>query len=598
MKQFKLSLAAALALAVSSAYAAPVVGPADDTFFTNPAATALTGPNGDLLTYRVATVNLGTNAPATKAWNVVYKSTDSRDRPTAISGTVFVPTTAWSGTGARPVILYAVGTHGLATKCAPSRQFAQGTDYEAANINAALAKGYAVVVTDYKGGLNGVASTYLSGKAQGNAVIDIFRAAASIPNSGISTSAPAAIWGYSQGGQTAGWAAEQLTTYAPELKIVGVAAGGIPGDFLSTAAMLDDSIGFAFLGSAINGLSAQYPGQIPINLLATDVGKAALAKISTECVFEALFEFQNRSLGEYTVPNEDGTPATLDSLLEVETVRNVLVQQNLGNAKITVPMYQYHGQADEFIPLGQAIALKKNYCSKFSNVAFDLYPSEHIVTQFQAAPTVLTWLADRFAGKTAQSTCNTTAADPKATTNPGGGDFIVSLKSWPLNASVGLKTLAQTVVLPATSTFTADANVTAQTLKGSLNVPDFKQTLKIIGLPIQVGLKIAPAGDTTGSVSVDNAGQLKIRGTSPVDITVTSVLGIPFGECKTVKPVQFPLTFDGPVSSLGNGSLNFSGVTSFPLIQGCFISAILSGLMTGSGQTYSLTVSPPAPVKF
>jgi len=593
MKQFKLSLAAALALAVSSAYAAPVVGPADDTFFTNPAAATLSGPNGDLLSYRVATVKLGAGATDVNAWNVIYKSTDSRDRNVAVSGTVLVPKAAWAGTGARPVVIYAVGTHGLASGCAPSKQLALGSDYETANINAALAKGYAVVVSDYRGALAGASSTYLAGKAQGNAVIDSFRAAASVPNSGISLSAPAGIWGYSQGGQTAAFAAEQLSTYAPELKIVGVAAGGIPGDFFKTANYLNDSIGFAFLGSAIVGLNNQYPGQLPINLLTNEQGQAALAKISTQCVFEALFDNQNTDIAEYTI---DGI--NLDQLMAVDSVNVTLDAQTLGRGNIGIPMYQYHGQADEFIPLDQAVSLKKAYCAKSTKVKFDLYPSEHIVTQFQAAPTVLTWLADRFAGKTADSTCNTTAADPKPTANPGGGDFIVSLKSWPLTASVGLKTLAQTVTLPATSTFTADANVTAQTLKGSLNVPDFKQTLKIIGLPIQVGLKIAPAGDTTGSVSVDNAGMLKIRGTSPVDITVTSVLGIPFGECKTIKPVQFPLTFDGPVSSLGNGALNFSGATSFPLIKGCFISAILSGLMTGSGQTYSLTVSPPAPVKF
>jgi hypothetical protein len=62
--------------------------------------------------------------------------------------------------------------------------------------------------------------------------------------------------------------------------------------------------------------------------------------------------------------------------------------------------------------------------------------------------------------------------------------------------------------------------------------------------------------------------------------------------------VQFPIVFDGPVSSLGNGGLVFTGTTTFPQIKGCAISAILSALMSGSGQTYSFAVAPPAPVKF
>jgi hypothetical protein len=82
-----------------------------------------------------------------------------------------------------------------------------------------------------------------------------------------------------------------------------------------------------------------------------------------------------------------------------------------------------------------------------------------------------------------------------------------------------------------------------------------------------------------------------------VNITVTNVLGLSWGTCKTVSPVDFPVNFEGPVSSLGNGGLQFSGTTTFPQIKGCFISGILSGLMSGPGQTFTLKVTPPAPVK-
>ena len=105
-------------------------------------------------------------------------------------------------------------------------------------------------------------------------------------------------------------------------------------------------------------------------------------------------------------------------------------------------------------------------------------------------------------------------------------------------------------------------------------------------------------GSATGTSSLDNEGKLRIRGNAQANITVTSVLGIPFGECKTEKPVDFPLVFDGPVSSLGNGGLTFQGTTTFPQIKGYFISAILSALISGSGQTYSFTVAPPAPVRY
>ncbi|MDE2402237.1 MAG: hypothetical protein KGL90_11290 [Burkholderiales bacterium] len=583
---------AAMAMAVTSAYAAPVVGPSGSTFYTLPSPLPA-GNHGDLLSYRSTTANLGVGAPATKAWNVLYQSTDSIGATNVVSGSVLVPSAAWAGTGPRPVILYAVGTHGLAQNCAPSRQFENGTDYENANIVAALKAGYAVLVTDYQGYMTGDAPTYLAGQSQGQAVLDIFKAATSIPSVGISPSAKAAIWGYSQGGQSAAWAAELLSTYAPDLNVVGVAAGGIPGDFIKTSLNLNGNLGFGFLASGIIGLHQQYPLEIPVDLVATDAGKAALEVIKSQCVFPALLGHLNQNITEYTIPG-----VTLEKLENIASVRDDLLAQNLGNNKVPVPLYQYHGQADEFIPLDQDIALKKAYCSKFSKVTFDVYPSEHIVTQFQAAPTVLAWLGDRFAGKAASDTCSTTAAEPQSTANPGGGNYVVSLKSWPLAATVGLKTLGQTVTMPSTSTFTAQTDITAKTLTGSMSVPDFKQTLKIIGIPAQVGLRIAPVGATTGTASLDNDGQLHVHGTAYANITVTSVLGIPFGECKTVTPVAFPLNFDGPISSLGNGGLTFAGTTTFPQIKGCIISAILSSLMSGPGQTYSFTVSPPAPVKY
>jgi hypothetical protein len=113
-----------------------------------------------------------------------------------------------------------------------------------------------------------------------------------------------------------------------------------------------------------------------------------------------------------------------------------------------------------------------------------------------------------------------------------------------------------------------------------------------------VGLRIVPVGDTTGTASLDNDGILHVHGKAQVNITVSSLLGIPFGECKTVTPVDFPLDFDGPISSLGNGGLTFKGTTTFPQIKGCIVSGILTALMSGTGQSYSFTVAPPAPTKY
>lgn len=584
----------ALALAAAAATAA-TVGPSGPAFYDAPASIPA-GSHGDLISYRSTTVNLGAGAPAVKAWNVMYQSTDSLGAPNVVTGTVLVPSAL--SLSARPVISYAVGTHGLAQGCAPSVQMAAGTDYENANIVAALKAGYIVLVSDYQGYTNGATPTYLAGASQGHAVLDIVRAASQVPLSGVSASSKTAIWGYSQGGQSAAWAGELQASYAPNLNLVGIAAGGIPADFKVTAANLDGSAGASFLLGGVIGLAQQYPTQIPLDTLANANGQAAIAKGKSECVFESLFQFMNHSISEYTVGNQ-----TLAQLETIPSVSQTLDAQNLGNTKVPVPLYQYHGQADEFIPLAQDITLKKKYCSKFSNVTFSVYPGEHISTQFQAAPFVLSWLGDRFSGKAASSNCLELAPAPQSTANPGGGNFVVSLKNWNLNGTVTVKNLGSTLTLPSGSTFTGDTDLTSPRLTGSLNIPSFAAKVNILGLvPATVNLTITPTSPATGTASLDNNGQLHVHGHAYANISITGLkalgITIPSG-CTTTAPVDFPLDFDGPVSSLGSGNLVFSGTTTFPSLGGCGSNAgLLNAFFAGSGQKFTFIVSAPDPVNW
>jgi hypothetical protein len=593
MKMTRALITCMAAGAALSAQASPVVGSSGMDFYTAPS--VLPASNGTLISYRPATTNLGPSAPPVSAWNVMYKSTDSRNVGNAVTGTVLIPTQAWSGTGNRPIMSYAVGTHGLAQGCAPSLQIAAGSDYENANIVAALKAGYSVVISDYQGYTTGATPTYLAGASQGHAVLDIVRAATQIPSAGLSTSSKVVMWGFSQGGQSVGWAAQLKTSYAPELNVVGAAAGGVPADFISSANYLDGSAGASFLLGGVIGLAEQYPDLIPLDTLANANGQATIARGKTECVFEALFDLMNHKLSEYTVDNQ-----TLAQLEAVPSINQAMTAQNLTKTKLPMPMYLYHGTADEFIPLAQSVTLKKAYCSAGSNVTYGVYPSEHIATQFQAAPTVLTWLSDRVAGKTTLGTCLTLNAAPVANANPSGGDFVVSLSKWSLTGTMTLATMQnQIVTLPTASTFSSDADITSRTLNNSvMTVPDFTTTLKVVGIPTKVGLSIAQVGPLTGSVSLDNSGQLHIHGAANVNISVTSLDGINVGSCTTETPVALPLDFDGPVSAMGSGGLVFSGTTTFPKIKGCLTSSIISLLMSGSGQGYKFTVTPPAPTLY
>ena len=593
MADFKLKagvLAIGAALMSPLAAQAAVEGPSGMDFYDVPFVS--TASNGDLIWYREASVDLGSGAPLAEAYNVMYRSTDSLGAQNVVTGTVLVSSNEWTGSGERPTLSYAVGTHGLDQSCAPSMQLQAGTDYEIQNIRAALEKGYAVLVTDYEGYTTGATPTYLAGESQAHAALDIFRAASQIPRAGIDLNAPAAVWGFSQGGQTAAWVGQIADDYAPDLNLVGVASGGTPADFPVVADFLNGSTGASFLLGGIIGLSEQYPDDIPVDELASLSGKAAIADYKTKCTFEFLFDYMNESLSSYTVGNKD-----LDELLQVPSINQRITDQNLGDAGVDVPVLLYHGTADEFIPIEQSVALKDDYCRRFDKVTYDVYPSEHIVTLFQAAPTVLTWLDERFAGENPRNSCYSFAADPVSNANPGGGDFIVSLDEWNLDAELRLATLDQIVELPEDTTISADANITDESLVGELTVPDFYAKLNIL-IQLTVGLSVEPVGQIEATTQLSRDGRLSIDGSTQANVLINTAgfswLPIPFN-CKTTEPATFDLNYEGPISDFGAGGIVFNGVTEFAELECGWMTALFNSLVAGPGQQYNFRLVPPAP---
>lgn len=585
-----LPLVAALGFA-ASAHAAPVVGPSGNAFYTPPAPLPA-GANGDLVWYRPTTVDLGPGAPAVNAYTVLYRSTDSAGQPIPVTGTVMVPTARVSGY--RRIVSYAFGTQGLGQQCAPSKQLVAGTEYEKGNVIAALKRGWAVVGSDYAGYTAGSKTTYSAGAAQGAQVLDVIKAAAQIPSGGVDIRARAAIWGYSIGGQAAAWAGERHKTYAPTVNLVGVAAGGVPADLSLAADYLNGSAGASFALQSIVGLSEQYPTEVPFDTLSNDAGKAARADVKTKCVFEALNSYINADIKDYTAGN-----LTLDQLKAIPSVAGVIAAQKLGTTKPSTSTFLYHGQADEFIPLGQAHVLKKAYCAKTTRVKFNLYPSEHLTTLVQAAPEVTNWIYYRFAGSTAPSDCSSTKPPPVSTAPPQGGDFLVNLTNWSLTGTTSLAKLGQTIKLPSTSSFTGSANLTDSDLSGTVKIPPFATTISLAGLPVKVSLDIRPSGSVFGDVSLDNDGQLHLDATAPVYIYLKNVtVGITLGtNCRTRYPVLIPLKFDGPVTALGDSTLKFASIASFSELIDCGLyGPLLSQIFSGPGQRFNITLAPRAPV--
>jgi hypothetical protein len=363
--------------------------PSGDAFYVPPSPLPA-GPHGDIIWCRSS----ASAVSGVTAWQILYLSTTVSGARTAVSGTVLVPNAAFSGT--RPVVAYAAGTQGWGDQCAPSKEIVAGSFDEQFAVNNLLSKGWAVVVTDYPGLGTPGDETYNVGIPEGHAVLDALRAATLLPGSGLSTSAPLGIEGYSQGGGAAGWAAQLQPSYAPGLSLKGVAAGGTPANLQAVAANINGTVWFAFLAGSALGFNAAYPS-LGLQAALTPAGRAALAQLDTMCQAQALLTYANKRIEDYTAGGINPI-----SQPKWQTVLNA---NDLGGIKPRVPILQYHGFLDEVIPYRVESALHSQYCAMGVTTQLNGYVGDHVLTQVVAQTDVVNWLGNRFAGAPAPSNC-------------------------------------------------------------------------------------------------------------------------------------------------------------------------------------------------
>jgi hypothetical protein len=392
LRRSVLGVAAALcALILAAPAGAALNGPAGNAFYTPPNPLPA-GSAGDIIWARTAP-SIATNATAYK---ILYRSTGVSGAAIAVSGTVLVPTAAWTGSGTRPLTAYASGTQGWADSCAPSREMDSNSFDEGFAVTNLLNRGWAVVATDYPGLGTPGDHQYNVGISEGHAVLDALRAATRLPETGLSATTKMAIEGYSQGGGAAGWAAQQKTAYAPALNLVGIANGGTPANLQAVKANIDGSAFFAFLAGTAIGFRAAYPS-LNVNQYLTLYGQIAITALNGMCQLVALPLYAFHHLTEYTVNNVD--PTTQPAFAAA------LTANNLGTTRPAVPVYQYHGAQDEVIPYAVEQTLHNQWCALGGTSKLVSYLGEHVTTQLIAQTDVVNWIANRFAGQAAPSNC-------------------------------------------------------------------------------------------------------------------------------------------------------------------------------------------------
>ncbi len=391
------ALTAVAALAASpfamtpGAEAAGLTPPDQDPFYGAPADLA-SHPNGAVLRSRSVTVTgLGTLLPV-RSWQVLFKSTDSHGQPVADATTIIVPAVPYLGGGARPLLSYQTAEDSLGTVCAPSYTLRAGTEKELSLMAPALLRGWAVVVTDYEG----PRSQYGAGAQAGHAVLDGITAALAFRSAGLAASTPIGLMGYSGGGLATAWAAELQGSYAPGLRVVGVAEGGAPADLKAAFDVIDGSV-FAGLGfGAIVGISRAYP-EMDIDSVLNDGGRQLVRDVASACAAELAARYAFQRLDSFT---------TVPDAVDLPQFAAVLAATRLGQRTPVAPIFNYHSISDELIPIATDDALVAKYCSEGVPVLQYRDPlSGHIVLAVTGAPLAIGYLADRFAGKPAPSNC-------------------------------------------------------------------------------------------------------------------------------------------------------------------------------------------------
>jgi len=383
------------------------VAPDEDPFYTPPR--QLPTNNGDLIRSRPFTAYVSeivVNVPAVPVpahgWQIMYRTTDATGRPIAVTGSVFVPYSPWLGD--RPVIGYSPGTVGPADRCAPSYGLARGSWYESVLPLDALTVGYAVMVPDFEGMGVPTDPTYLTGPSEGHAVLDGLRAAQRLPEAGLSPDAPAALWGYSQGGHATAWAGQLQPSYAPELNLKGIAVGGLPGDL---DLVLDnvEQVGLHLAAWVYLGWHQAYPG-LPWGSLLTPLGAQKMAEVQTTCEVDpdqgllgtdnGTSVFQGLTMPDLFTAN----PRTRSAW------RAAVTQNSPGSTAPKAPVYIYGSQADEIVPYTAQRSVYHSWCQLGANAQWhDTLPLNHVGAAVQGNPDALAWISSRFAGLPSTSDC-------------------------------------------------------------------------------------------------------------------------------------------------------------------------------------------------
>ena len=332
-----------------------------------------------------------------RGWKILYLSRGFTGAPTAQSALLFVPTTK-PRTGGRNVVVHTHGTIGVASKCAGSNL---GPVYWPAidGLAAFIAAGTVVVAPDYQGLGTPGPHPYLVGQAEAWSSLDAVRAAHDFKPAAASTRFVA--WGASQGGQAALFTGQESASYAPELRLAGVAVAAPATDLKELfEANRTTTFGRVLSAYALHTWSQVYP-QLRLDQVATRLSQPTIRRMANICLNSrnGLISAAGASLA-LKVHYLRALP------WEVEPWKGLLARNSPGAVNIPAPLLIVQGGADPLVRPAITSAFVERLCRQGQRVEYRTLPGVgHVDAGPKAAAAATIWILARFAGDPAASTC-------------------------------------------------------------------------------------------------------------------------------------------------------------------------------------------------
>lgn len=373
-----------------------LVAPPEISAFYDLPSSLETGTPGDIIRFET----IDSQSENARLWRILYHSTDARGNATAVSALLAAPTTPAPDTG-YPLLAVGHGTVGVNRGCAPSidpyDSFSGGPTAYDLFVAPFVTAGYAVVMSDYQGlGAPGD-SSYLIGEIEGRNILDSARAALAFPE--ISVQLNVLIWGQSQGGHAALFAGQLAPTYAPELKVLGVAVEAPAADLgaiFQSLTQLNEQGGVVALPlMAADAWITAGLVDADRDQLMTKRGEGALNNVVDNiCLMPAILATQ------LAQPSDLLQPDALDVLGPAITANTPSV------TAYAMPLFIGQGDADHVVPVSTNTHFAERLCGSGNTLIYTVYEGAgHFAIVEAAEADVLAWMETLRSGHDPGTTC-------------------------------------------------------------------------------------------------------------------------------------------------------------------------------------------------